>query len=123
MGNTDIRLFVDGRDTAPLLVADTWARRARGMLARHPLPEAMWFVGETGVHGVGMTRSLDVALLDGTGRVLATTVLRPWGVTRPRRGVVDVLEAPRGRFAAWGLTVGSTLTRHGGGDAAAADGA
>ncbi|ADG75460.1 protein of unknown function DUF192 [Cellulomonas flavigena DSM 20109] len=111
MGNPGDRLIVDGREVADLLVADTWARRARGMLARRPLPAAMWFVGETGVHGVGMTRSLDVALLDREGRVVATSVLRPFGMTRPRRGVVDVLEAPRGSFATWGLVPGSVLAR------------
>jgi len=121
MGNCDVRLIVDGHDVAGVVVADTWVRRARGMLARRPLPEAMWFVGESGVHGVGMTRSLDVALLGRDGRVLATTVLRPFGMTRPRRGVVDVLEAPRGSFDAWGLAVGSTLARRDGG-AARADG-
>ncbi|MCC2312721.1 DUF192 domain-containing protein [Cellulomonas xiejunii] len=110
---------MDGRDVADLLVADTWARRARGMLARTPLPDAMWFVGETTVHGVGMTRSLDVALIDREGRVVATTVLRPFGVTRPRRGAVDVLEAPRGSFDSWRLTVGSTLARGDGGAAPA----
>lgn len=111
MRNSRVRLIVDGVDVAPLLVADRWAVRARGMLARRPLPEAMWFVGEGSVHGVGMTRSLDVALLDADGRVVATTVLRPFGATLPRRGVVDVLEAPRGRFDAWGLGPGSTLRR------------
>jgi len=115
MSSTDARLIVDGRDVAQVVVADTWARRARGMLARRSPPEAMWFVGESGVHGVGMTRSLDVALLDRDGRVLATTVLRPFGMTRPRRGVVDVLEATRGNFDAWGLTVGSALARRGDG--------
>lgn len=109
MGERGNRLIVDGRDVAELVLADTWGRRARGMLARRTLPEAMWFVGESGVHGVGMTRSLDVALLDGAGRVVATTVLHPFGMTRPRRGVVDVLEAPRGSFDAWGLRVGSLL--------------
>ncbi|KSW18196.1 hypothetical protein ATM99_17685 [Cellulomonas sp. B6] len=102
---------MDGVDVAPLAVADTWGARARGMLGRRPLPEAMWFVGEGAVHGVGMTRSLDVALLDADGHVVATTVLRPFGATAPRRGVVDVLEAPRGRFATWGLRPGSRLTR------------
>lgn len=111
MSTSGNRLIVDGRDVAEVVLADTWARRARGMLGRAPLPEAMWFVGENGVHGVGMTRSLDVALLDRDSRVVATTVLRPFGMTRPRRGVVDVLEAPRGSFATWGLQVGSSLAR------------
>jgi len=121
MGNSGTRLIVDGRDVADVVVADTWARRARGMLARSPLPASMWFVGETGVHGVGMTRSLDVALLDEGGRVVATTVLHPFGMTRPRRGVADVLEAPCGSFARWGLAVGSTLARRGGSAAGAGE--
>lgn len=112
MASAEVRLFVDGRDTdVSVAVADTWARRARGMLGRKPLPAAMWFVGESGVHGVGMTTSLDVALLDRDGVVLATTVLRPFAMTRPRRGVVDVLEAPAGSFARWGLRTGSRLAR------------
>ncbi len=111
MDNPGIRLIVDGTDVAALLVADTWSRRARGMLGRRPLPDAMWFVGESGVHGVGMTSTLDVALLDRDGTVLATTRLRPFGMTRPRRGVADVLEAPTGSFARWGLHVGSRLER------------
>lgn len=121
MRNRSARLIVDGQDVAEVLVSDTWARRARGMLARRPLPAAMWFVGERGVHGVGMTCSLDVALLARDGRVVATTVLRPFGVTRPRRDVVDVLEAPRGSFDTWGLTAGSTLARRAP-DGAGADG-
>lgn len=111
MSNAGIRLIVDGDDVAEVLVAATWATRARGMLGRRPLPDAVWFVGEAAVHGVGMTRTLDVALLDAQGRVVATTVLRPFGMTRPRRGAVDVLEAPRGRFATWGLRAGSVLER------------
>lgn len=115
MGTSGTRLIVDGRDVAEVVVADTWARRARGMLARRPLPESMWFVGEPAVHGVGMTRSLDVVLLDRDGRVVAVTVLRPFGMTRPRRGAVDVLEAPRGSVDAWGVRVGSVLARRGAG--------
>lgn len=104
-------LEVDGRPVAPVLVADTWRARARGMLGRRPLPEAMWFVGERAVHGVGMTRTLDVAFLAPDGEVVDVTTLRPFGATRPRRGAVDVVEAPRGRFAAWGVVPGARLGR------------
>lgn len=107
----ELRLEVDGRPVARVLVADSWWARARGMLARRRLPDAMWFVGERSVHGVGMTRALDVAFLARDGRVVDVTVLRPFGATRPRRGAVDVLEAPRGHFDAWGLRVGSQVTR------------
>lgn len=106
-----VRLLVDGRDVAPLTVADTWATRARGMLWRRPLPAAMWFVGEPSVHGVGMTQPLDVAQLDASGTVLAVHVLRPFGLVAPRRGAVDVLEAPQGSFERWGVREGGHVAR------------
>ena len=102
---------MDGRDVADVWVADTWATRARGMLARRPLPPAMWFVGEPSVHGVGMLQALDVAHVDSSGTVLAVHVLRPFGLVGPRKGAVDVLEAPRGSFARWGLVPGSRVAR------------
>ncbi|MBO3088540.1 DUF192 domain-containing protein [Cellulomonas dongxiuzhuiae] len=105
------RLLVDGRDVANLMLADTWARRARGMLGRRRLPEAMWFVGEASVHGMGMTQALDVAQLDADGVVVAVHVLRPFGLVPPRRGAVDVLEAPRGSFERWGVRTGSRVAR------------
>lgn len=108
---TSDQLLVDGRRVAAVEVADTWARRARGMLWRRALPEALWLAPESSVHGVGMTQPLDVALLDERGAVRATLVLRPFGLTRPRRDVVAVLEAPLGSFARWGLVTGSTVTR------------
>ncbi|MFC0644770.1 DUF192 domain-containing protein [Cellulomonas phragmiteti] len=105
------RLLVDGRDVAALMLADTWALRARGMLGRRRLPEAMWFVDEPSVHGVGMTRSLDVAQLDRAGVVVAVHVLRPFGLVVPRAGAVDVLEAPTGSFRRWDLRPGSVVAR------------
>ncbi|HEY5516055.1 MAG TPA: DUF192 domain-containing protein [Pengzhenrongella sp.] len=104
-------LVLDGRPVARVEVADTWTRRARGLLGRRSLPEALWLTPESSVHGMGMWQSLDVALLDGDGHVVASLVLRPCGLTWPRRGVVGVLEAPRGSFTRWGLVAGSTVSR------------
>jgi uncharacterized membrane protein (UPF0127 family) len=103
-------LFVDGRRVALSDVADTWASRFRGLLGRRDLPEALVLSPESSVHGIGMRVPLDVALLDGDGIVLRALVLRPWGVTRPRRGTVSILEAPVGSFGRWGLHLGSTVT-------------
>ncbi|WP_046528924.1 DUF192 domain-containing protein [Cellulomonas sp. FA1] len=105
------RLWVDGRDVAEVTVASTWGARARGMLWRRRLPEAMWFVRESSVHGVGMTVPLDVAQLAADGSVLAVHVLQPFGLVAPRPGAVDVLEAPAGSFARWGLAVGGVAQR------------
>lgn len=102
-------LRVNDHIVASALVAATWPARFRGALLRRELPEALWLSPERSVHGIGMRRALDVALVDAEGRVRATTVLRPWRATRPRRDVVAVLEAPVGSFERWGLTVGAVV--------------
>lgn len=103
-------LVVDGREVAPVLVADTVRTRLRGMLFRRPLPPALLLEPAGSVHGMGMLTTLEVALLDDDREVLATLRLRPCGLTRPRRGVRSVLEAPVGSFGRWGLVVGSRLS-------------
>lgn len=103
-------LLVDGREVALVEIADTAARRARGMLLRRRLPAGLVLRRTGSVHGVGMTCTLDVALLDGDDVVRAVLRLRPFGLTRPRRGVRHVLEAPAGSFRRWGLTPGARLT-------------
>jgi uncharacterized membrane protein (UPF0127 family) len=104
-------LLVNGSPVATVEVADTWRARLRGLLGRTELPEALWLEPESSVHGIGMRVSLDVALLDGSGLVTDTLVLRPWGMTWPRRGVVAVLEAPAGSFERWGVQRGSVVAR------------
>lgn len=103
------RLVVDGRSVAEAEVADTAPSRARGLLFRRQLPEALLLRPCSSVHGAWMRVRLDVALLDRDGRVLHAQVLRPWGFSAPRRGVKDVLEAPAGSFERWGLGVGSRV--------------
>jgi len=103
-------LEVDGTVVAGVIVADTFASRLRGLIGRRRLPEALLLRPANSVHGVGMLLSIDVAVLDPQGTVLATLVLRPFGLTRPRRGAASVLEAALGSFARWGLAAGSTVT-------------
>lgn len=103
-------LRVDGREVAVCEIAQTWTSRFRGLLGRRPLPPALLLRPESSVHGVGMREPLDVAALDRDGVALAVLVLRPGGMTRPRRGAVAMLEAPVGSFARWELVEGSTVT-------------
>ena len=117
----DVDLVVDGRRVADVLVADTYLRRLRGMLGRRVLPEALVLVPGGAVHGVGMTRSLDVAMLapEGAGAgagaasdtfvVVRTAVLRPFGLVLAPRGVRRVLEAPTGSFERWDLCPGARV--------------
>lgn len=111
------RLLVDGHDVGPVLVADTASARLRGMLLRRPLPPALLLVPGNSVHGVGMVQVLEVALLDASLQVRRVCRLRPFGMTRPRRDIASVLEAPVGSFARWGLVPGSQLAVEPGGAA------
>ena len=103
------RIVVDGTDRGPLLLADTPRTRLRGMLGRRPLPSALLLRPGNSVHGIGMAATLDVALLDAEDRVVKVLRLRPFGMTRPRRGVRSVLESPAGTFDRWRLTTGSRI--------------
>jgi uncharacterized membrane protein (UPF0127 family) len=104
-----VRLVVDGRPVADVVVADTVLSRARGLLFRRVLPEALLLRPCTSVHGAWMRVPLDVALLSADLLVLHAQVLRPWGMTLPRRGVTQVLEAPAGSFERWGLRTDSRV--------------
>ncbi|WP_051433121.1 DUF192 domain-containing protein [Promicromonospora kroppenstedtii] len=103
------QLLVDDRPVAAVEVADTALTRARGLLFRRVLPEALLLSPCSSVHGAWMRVPLDVALLSTDGEVVHAQVLRPWAVTRPRRGVTQVLEAPTGSFERWGLRPGSRV--------------
>ena len=110
MANPVAPLTVDGRVVARGELADTWARRLRGLLGRRALPDALVLRPESSVHGIGMRQPLDVAVLAEDGTVLAVRVLRPWRATLPVPGGHAVLEAPVGSFDRWGLRMGSTVT-------------
>lgn len=126
-----VRLLVAGREVAEVVVADTYLRRLRGMLLRRRLPDALLLVPGGSVHGMGMTRSLDVAVLrpstpGGRGRrsphepmtVANVGLLRPFALVGGVRGACATLEAPAGRFQAWGLGVGDEVRLVDGGPAA-----
>jgi len=102
-------LEVDGTTVAHVIVADTFGTRLRGLAYRRRLPEALILRPSNSVHGVGMFRVIDVAVLDAQGTVLCVLMLRPFGMTAPRRRAASVLEAPRGSFDRWGLVAGSTV--------------
>jgi len=102
-------LVVDGSPVGPVLVADTYWTRLRGMLGRRTLPAALLLTPANSVHGMGMTQPLDVAVLDAAGTVLDVRVLRPMRMTRAVSGGRQVLEAPAGSFVRWGVRPGSVV--------------
>lgn len=111
MGHGDERtLFVDGADAGQVRLATSYLARLRGLLGSRPGAIPLLLSPANSVHGAGMTYSLDVASIDGAGRVVHVSRLRPFGLTRPRRGVTKVLEATSGSFDALGITQGVILT-------------
>ncbi|MGL4176581.1 MAG: DUF192 domain-containing protein [Dermatophilaceae bacterium] len=105
------RLRVDGRDVAPLSVADTPADRRRGLLGTSGIDGALWITRCPSVHMVGMRYPIDVAVVDRNGGVLRTATLRPWvGMTFPRVRAASTVEAEAGSMRHWGVRRGVRLS-------------
>jgi len=102
-------LLRDGRVLASLEVADTRRTRRRGLLGRDGVEGALLLPRTRSVHTFGMRFALDVAHLDGSGRVLRVATMRPHRLGRPVLGARAVLEAEAGAFARWELAVGQSL--------------
>lgn len=104
------RLLVDGRDVAPLVLADTPRSRRTGLLGSTELRGALWITRCPSVHMVGMVYPIDVAVVDRRGRVVKTATLRAGiGATWPLPGRSATIEMPVGSLRAWGIAVGSEL--------------
>lgn len=104
-------LVVDGRPVAPVRVARTHREKGRGLLGTTGVDGALWLEGTSSVHMMGMRYPIDVAVLDGEGRVLHVATLPRWtGLTRPRLAGRAVVEAEQGSMATWGITPGAILT-------------
>lgn len=103
-------LLHNGRPVAPLLVADTAASRARGLLGTDGIDGALWLEPCPSVHMMGMRYPLDAATLAADGTVLDVRTLKPWiGLTPLRRGAVVTVEAAAGFLAGHGIVVGDRL--------------
>lgn len=107
-GTVEAVLAIDGREVAVLAVARTRRARSRGLLGRDGLDGALWLPGVRSVHTVGMRFPLDVAWVDGRGRVRHVARLPPGRLSAWRRAA-GVLEAEAGSFARWGLVPGARL--------------
>jgi uncharacterized membrane protein (UPF0127 family) len=102
-------LLRDGEVLASAEVADHFRVRARGLLGRPGYEGAMVFPRTRAVHTMGMRFPVDVAVCDADLVVLAVIRLRPWRMSRPRRGGRTVVEAEAGAFDRWGLRPGDRL--------------
>lgn len=102
-------LLREHRVLASLEVASTRADRRRGLLGRDGIEGALLLEPARWVHTVGMRFPIDVAHLDGEGRVLRTATMRPRRIGAPALRARKVLEAEAGSFARWGLRAGDVL--------------
>jgi uncharacterized protein len=106
-------LFVEGRcvlaPPATVIVANTARQRRRGLLGRTEFAGAMWFPNVKSVHTIRMKFSIDVAHIDGAGRVIRVQMMPPWRLGRFVPAAHAVLEAQAGSFGRWGVHVGSNV--------------
>lgn len=91
-----------------IAVAASFGRRFKGLLGNSGA--ALLIYPCNSVHSIGMSRGLDVAYLDASGRVLDQRLLRPWRMHLPRKNAVAVLETSVGLMAARGIVPGATIS-------------
>jgi uncharacterized protein len=103
----------DGREVAAHVeIAATPWRRFMGLMFRRELPEGhgLALAPCNSIHMFFMRIPLDVAFLDGDGRVLrAYHGIRPWRVSRIVRGGKAAIELPAGTLRATGVDTGTVL--------------
>jgi uncharacterized protein len=102
-------LVHDGRVLATLDVADTMARRGRGLLGRDGIDGALLLRPARSVHTVGMRFAIDAAFCDDDLRIVRIATVRPNRITLPVRSARCVVEAEAGMFARWGVAPGDQL--------------
>jgi uncharacterized membrane protein (UPF0127 family) len=109
---THAALVADGRVVCPALsVADTAARRMKGLLGRRSLgdEEGLLLRPAGSIHTAFMHFPIDAVFLDADLRVLRVEGnLRPWRIAA-QRGAKAVVELPAGAAEGMGLAVGMTL--------------
>ena len=89
--------------------ADTFAKRAFGLLGRKALAEdaALWIEPCNGIHTFGMRFAIDALCLNKEGIALRVySNVRPNRVRLPMRGVRVTLEFPAGTLQAQGVAAG-----------------
>lgn len=92
-------------------LANTFARRLRGLIGRKPLPPGTGLVLQpsNAVHSFLMGFDIDVVHLDRDGRVLRVTRALPRGRVSAARGGYSAVELPAGTVAGTGTEVGDII--------------
>ena len=106
-------LVRDGDVLATAEVAHSAKARRTGLLGRRDLDGALVLRPCRNVHTLGMRFAIDVAFCDASGRVLHTSTLRPWRISRIVPRAAFVVEARAGSFDRWALRPGDLLELRG----------
>jgi len=102
-------LVRSGQVLATLEIATTRRARRRGLLGRDGIEGALLLRPARSVHTVGMRFSIDVAHLDGDGRVLRCATMRPNRIGVVVRRSRAVIESEAGTLARWGIAPGDVV--------------
>ena len=94
---------------ATLELAASRRERVLGLVGRDHYEGALLLRPARSVHTVGMRFPIDVAFCDADLVVTEALCLRPYRLSRPRRGVSCVIEARAGAFERWRLRPGDRL--------------
>jgi uncharacterized protein len=103
-------LLRDGEQLAPLEIADSPRARRVGLLGRDGVDGAVLLSPAVSVHTFRMRFAIDVAFLDGSGRVLRLDTLAPNRLSRIVLRSRSVLETEAGVMRGWSLEAGDVLS-------------
>ncbi len=96
-------LVCDEQVLATVEVVSRWQQRARGLLGRKTIDNAMLLRPAFWVHTLGMRFSIDVVYLDRDLVVLKTTTMARHRIGMPVWKARAVLEVEAGALARWGI--------------------
>lgn len=103
------QLYRGDERLCPVLVADTFLSRLRGLLGRNGIEGALLLRPAGSVHTIGMRFDIDVAFLDGDGVVLRLLTMRRNRIGMPVLRARSVVETEAGAFQRWDLRTGDRL--------------
>lgn len=99
----------NGRVLASAELLDSPRARAKGLLGRPGVAGVVVLQPCRWIHSVGLRFPIDVAYLDGDGKVLKVAHVGRHRLCAPVRRARTVIEAESGAFARWNLRVGDII--------------
>ena len=102
-------LVTEGRVLASADIANDRASRRKGLCGQTHIEGAFVIPNCRWVHTFGMRVAIDIAYLDADGNVIKTAQMSKLRLGAPVRNARTVVEAEKGAFARWGISVGNKI--------------